>query len=106
MKSSDKNVQEKNKKKNESKWSIYLGDETFDKKLFRFYSWFFPVVLFLLSCVFIYDGALVPGIIILFLSIYNFPPVKKLTQFLPRIIRIITNIALVYLFIRAIGLSV
>lgn len=87
------------------KSSLYLGDRKFYSKLFKFYEWFFIIALFLVGCVFFYDGAYLPGVIILVLSGINLPPVKKMTGTIPRIVRIFINIALIVLFVQSIGLS-
>lgn len=89
----------------EKKSALNLGDRKFYSKVFKFYTWFYLIALFLLGCIFIYDGAYLPGVIILILSGFNLPPVKKMTGTLPRIVRIIINIVLIFLFVESIGLS-
>jgi hypothetical protein len=88
------------------RFPINLGDQGYYKKLFKGYSWFFPIVLILVSGVFFYDGALITGGLILVLAVYNLPPVKKLAVKLPRIVKIIINIAIIALIIASIGLYV
>jgi hypothetical protein len=51
------------------------------------------------------DGAFLPGAIILIISSFNLPPVKKLTAAIPKFVRILINLVLIYLFITSIGLS-
>ncbi len=76
---------------------LYLGEETFLKKLSVYYSWVAPVILLLLSCVFFYDKAFITGFIILFLSVFLLPILKKHTVRIPKLIRVLIVLALVIL---------
>lgn len=84
---------------------LYLGDQKFYSKLFKYYAWFFSGVLILLGCVFLYDRAYLPGAIILILAGFNFPPLKKLMVFIPGFLKFIINLALVLLIFKSIAVS-
>lgn len=87
-------------------FSLYLGDEEFLKKLTIYYSWVISIVLFLFSCVVLYDNAIVTGLIILVLSIFNLPIVKKHLPKIPRVIRLLINIGLIILTVLSMNLYI
>lgn len=91
--------------KGKKKFPLYLGDPKFYSNLFKYYAWFFSVVLFLLGCVFLYDGAYLSGAIILILAGFNFPPLKKLMVSIPGFLKLIINLALVLLIFKSIAVS-
>jgi len=78
-------------------FSLYLGDEEFLKKLTVYYSWFIPIILFLFSCVVLYDRSVVTGIFILILSIFNLPIIKKKLLKVSRVTRLLINVGLIIL---------
>ncbi len=87
-------------------FSLYLGDEEFLKKLFVYYSWIIPIVLFLFSCVVLYDKAIVTGLILLVLSIFNLPIVKKKLLKISRVTRLLINIGLIILTVLSMNLYI
>lgn len=87
-------------------FSLYLGDEEFLKKLTVYYSWFIPIILFLFSCVVLFDKAIITGLLILFLSTFNLPIIKKYTPKIPLVIRLFINIGLIILVVSSMNLYI
>ena len=85
-------------------FSLYLWDEKFIKKITVYYSWFTPIVLFLFSCVVLYDKAIITGLLILFLSIFNLPITKKYLPKIPFIISLLINAGLIIFAILSMNL--
>jgi hypothetical protein len=105
MASKKETPKKENMNQEKKKSALYLGDPKFYSNLFKYYEWFFSGIAFLMGCVFLFDGAFLPGAIILIISSFNLPPVKKLTAAIPKFVRILINLVLIYLFITSIGLS-
>ena len=83
-----------NKKENPQLFNF--GDEDFTRKLFIYYSWSAPVILFLLSILFFKEKALITGFIILFLSIFLIP-IDKISKKISKSLRILIVLGLIVL---------
>ena len=93
------------KKKGTSKY-FNLGENEFQKKLSIYYSWVAPIVLFLFACGMFYDRAIITGIIILLLSVFHLPILKKYTSKIPKLMRVFITLALIILAFLSMNLYV
>ncbi len=93
-------------KKKESRKYFNLGDQKFQDKLSIYYSWFAPVLLFLFACGMFIDKAFITGLIILSLSTFLLPILKKYTCKIPRLARVLIDLTLIFLAFQSMNLYI
>ena len=92
--------------KNDTGKFFNLGDQEFQNKLSNYYSWFAPVLLLLFACGIFLDKAYITGFIILLLSIFLLPILKKYIFKIPKLIRLLVELTLIILAFQSMNLYI